>query len=66
MAVDGNIDKVLPELAHKVRNIRLQMIGTEPADDVRFTMPIHRDDDYWQQLPDKRIILGGFDGIDND
>ena len=66
VAVDGNIDKVLPEVAHKVRNVRLQMIGTEPAHDVRFTMPIHRDDDYWQQLADKRIILGGFDAIDDD
>jgi hypothetical protein len=44
------------------------MIGTEPANDVRFTMPIYRDGDqtYWQQLPDKRIILGGFDEIDDD
>lgn len=42
------------------------MIGTEPAHDVDFKMPIHRDDDYWQQLEDKRIILGGYDGIDDD
>ena len=42
------------------------MIATEPAHDVKFAMPIHRDDDYWQQLPDGRLMVGGYDAIDND
>jgi len=66
VAVDGHIERVLPELSSRITNIRLQMIATEPAHDVKFTMPIHRDDDYWQQLPDGRLMVGGYDAIDDD
>jgi gamma-glutamylputrescine oxidase len=63
VAVDGGLDKVLPELSDKVSTKRLQILATEPADDVNFPMPVHREDDYWWQLPDGCIVLGGYRSI---
>lgn len=47
VAVDGCLDKILPELSDRVETKRLQVIATEPAKDVYFPMPVHREDDYW-------------------
>lgn len=61
VAVDGNLHKVLPELASQVRPVRLQMIGTAPTTEVNFEYAVYVRDgwDYWQQLPDGRIAIGG-------
>jgi glycine/D-amino acid oxidase-like deaminating enzyme len=58
VAVDGRLEKILPE---QVRSTRLQMLATEPLPTIRFTRPVYRrwGYDYWQQLPDRRIALGG-------
>jgi glycine/D-amino acid oxidase-like deaminating enzyme len=60
VAVDGNLDLLLPEVP--VRTVRLQMLATAPLPEVRWTRPVyHRDGyEYWQQLPDGRLALGGF------
>lgn len=60
LAVDGGLEAVLPELAGRVRSTRLQMLGTAPVAQL-FARPVyHRSGfDYWQQLPDGRIVLGG-------
>jgi gamma-glutamylputrescine oxidase len=60
VAVDGGLERVLPELAGRVRSTRLQMLGTAPAPP-RHPRPVyHRwGYDYWQQLPDGRVLLGG-------
>ncbi|NUQ19594.1 MAG: FAD-binding oxidoreductase, partial [Gemmatimonadaceae bacterium] len=62
VAVDGGLERVLPELAGRVRTVRLQMLGTAPATDVHYPRPVYAryGMDYWQQLPDGRIALGGF------
>lgn len=59
VAVDGNLDLLLPEVP--VRTVRLQMLATAPTD-VRFSRPVYFRDgyEYWQQLPDGSIALGGF------
>lgn len=59
--VDGRIERLFPELTGRVRTARLQMLGTAPLDDVRFTRPVYArwGYDYWQQLPDGRVVLGG-------
>lgn len=61
VAVDGALEIVLPELAGRVRTARLQMLSTdpEPATDLRY--PVYRrwGFDYWQKLPDSRVVLGG-------
>jgi glycine/D-amino acid oxidase-like deaminating enzyme len=60
VAVDGGLERLLPELEGRVRSTRLQMLGTAPVAP-RFPRPVyHRwGYDYWQQLPDGRIALGG-------
>lgn len=61
VAVDGGLTKILPELAGDVRPLRLQMLATAPVPQ-RFNRPVYRRNgfEYWQQLPDGRILLGGF------
>lgn len=60
VAVDGRLEHLLPELAGRVRTARLQMLATAPVA-MRYKRPVyHRwGYDYWQQLPDGRIALGG-------
>lgn len=62
VAVDGRLEAVLPELAPRIRTARLQMIATAPTDEVRLTRPVYArwGFEYWQQLPDGRVALGGF------
>lgn len=62
VAVDGKLEAVLPELAGRVRTARLQMLATAPTDEVRVPRPVYArwGFEYWQQLPDGRIALGGF------
>lgn len=68
VAVDGGLEVVLPELAPRVRTVRLQMIGTAPATDVHYERPVYSRYglDYWQQLADGRIALGGFRDVGGD
>lgn len=62
VAVDGRLEQLLPELAPRVRTARLQMLATAPATDVHVPRPVYWRDgyEYWQQLPDGSIALGGF------
>ncbi|HEX8271189.1 MAG TPA: FAD-binding oxidoreductase [Longimicrobiaceae bacterium] len=62
VAVDGRLDAVLPELAGRVRTARLQMLATAPAPEVSIPRPVYArwGYEYWQQLPDGRVTLGGF------
>ena len=62
VAVDGKLELLLPELGPRVRTARLQMLGTGPAREVTFTRPVYYryGFEYWQQLPDGSIALGGF------
>lgn len=62
VAVDGKLERLLPELAPRVRTARLQMIGTAPTDEISVMRPVYArwGLDYWQQLPDHRVVLGGF------
>jgi glycine/D-amino acid oxidase-like deaminating enzyme len=60
VAVDGGLERVLEELGGRVRSTRLQMLGTAPVAP-RFPRPVYFrwGYDYWQQLPDGRVVLGG-------
>lgn len=62
VAVDGSIERVLPELAGRARTARLQVVATAPAPEVDVPRPVYArwGLEYWQQLPDKRVVLGGF------
>ncbi len=61
VAVDGGLERLLPELTGRVRTARLQMLATARTDEVRIERPTYSrfGYDYWQQLPDGRIVLGG-------
>lgn len=61
VAVDGNLERLLPELASAVRTTRLQMLATAPTCEVNIPSPVYSryGFDYWQQLPDGTLALGG-------
>jgi gamma-glutamylputrescine oxidase len=61
VAVDGGLERLLPELRGRVRTARAQMLATAPTSDVRLPCPVYArwGYDYWQQLPDGRVVLGG-------
>jgi glycine/D-amino acid oxidase-like deaminating enzyme len=61
VAVDGGLERLLPELAGRVRTARLQMLATAPAPEVTIPRPVYArwGFDYWQQLPDGRVAAGG-------
>ena len=68
VAVDGRLELILPELASRVRTARLQMLATAPLPRLRFHRPVYArwGLDYWQQLPDRSIALGGCRDIGGD
>ena len=61
VAVDGGLEHLVPALTGRVRAARLQMLATAPAHDVALARPVYARYglDYWQQLPDGRVALGG-------
>jgi glycine/D-amino acid oxidase-like deaminating enzyme len=61
VAVDGNLGKVLPEISTEVQPTRLQMISTAPEEKLKLKFAVYTRQgwDYWQQLPDGRVAIGG-------
>src|SRR5215216_1535231 len=61
VCVDGAIERLLPELDGQARSTRLQMLATEPIAPGTIACPVYDNwgYDYWQQLPDGRVALGG-------
>jgi glycine/D-amino acid oxidase-like deaminating enzyme len=61
VCVDGGLETLFPDLRGRVRTARLQMLATAPAPEVAFTRPVSTryGFDYWQQLPDGTVVLGG-------
>ncbi len=61
VAIDGGLERVLPELAGRVRTARLQMLATAPTRELRTPFAVYSryGYEYWQQLPDGGIALGG-------
>jgi glycine/D-amino acid oxidase-like deaminating enzyme len=63
VAADGRLEAIFrAELAGRVRTARLQMLATAPAPEVRFPRAVYwrHGFEYWQQLADGRVALGGF------
>ncbi len=62
VATDGYGHGLVPELADLIWPTRGQVVASEPLDDVLYDRPHYARQgfDYWQQLPDGRILLGGF------
>lgn len=68
VAVDGRLEAIFPELGDRIRTARLQMLATAPTDEVRIPRPVYArwGFEYWQQLPDGRVALGGFRDVGGD
>ena len=62
VATDGYGHGLVSELADLIWPTRGQVIASEPLDRVLYDRPhsARQGFDYWQQLPDGRILLGGF------
>lgn len=62
VAIDGRLTEVVPELASRARPVRLQMLATAPTRDITVPRPVYArwGYEYWQQLEDGRLVLGGF------
>lgn len=62
LATDGGLGALAPQLATRLRPARLQMLATAPERGVAVPRPIYAryGMEYWQQLPDGSIALGGF------
>ena len=61
VAIDGGLERVIPELQGRVRTARLQMCATAPTRELSTPFAVYSrwGYDYWQQLPDGGIALGG-------
>jgi gamma-glutamylputrescine oxidase len=61
VAVDGMTDALVPELRQWVRPMRGQVLATEPLVERVAERPHYARGgyDYWQQLPNGRLVLGG-------
>jgi glycine/D-amino acid oxidase-like deaminating enzyme len=62
VATDGYGHGLVAELADLIWPTRGQVIASEPLDRILYDRPHYARQgfDYWQQLPDRRILLGGF------
>jgi gamma-glutamylputrescine oxidase len=68
VCVDGGLERLLPELDGYARSTRLQMLATEPIEPGTIPCPVYDNwgYEYWQQLPDGTVALGGGRGAHAD
>jgi gamma-glutamylputrescine oxidase len=61
LATDGYTHGLVPELDARIRPTRGQVLVTEPLAELLFPRPHYarRGLDYWQQTPDRRLVIGG-------
>jgi gamma-glutamylputrescine oxidase len=61
IATDGYTDGLVPGLAKLIRPVRNQVLATAPLPEQLYDRPFYGryGYDYWQQLPDRRLIVGG-------
>jgi glycine/D-amino acid oxidase-like deaminating enzyme len=61
IATDGYTDGLVPELDRRIRATRGQVLVTEPLPELLFDCPHYARYglDYWQQTPDRRLVIGG-------
>lgn len=61
VCTDGALGSLVPEASAQLRQVRLQMLATSPAHDVSIPRAVYAryGYDYWQQVPDGRVFMGG-------
>lgn len=62
VATDGYTSGLVPALDVAVRPTRGQVVATEPLPELLFPCPHYARHgyDYWQQTPDRRLVIGGW------
>lgn len=68
VAADGALPALVPAYAGRVRSRRLHMLATAPLPDRILPGPVYvrYGHEYFQQLPDRRLVLGGFGDLDGE
>lgn len=67
VAADGGLPDLVPEYAGRVRTRRLHMVATTPVQPVFDSLVYARfGHEYFQQLPDGRVLAGGFGDLDGE
>jgi glycine/D-amino acid oxidase-like deaminating enzyme len=66
VAADGGLGGLVPHFATRVRARRLHMVATAPLGIAHVAHPVYSryGYEYHQQLPDGRVVLGGFSDLD--
>ena len=66
VAADGGLGGLVPHFATRVRARRLHMVATAPLGAAHVAHPVYSryGYEYHQQLPDGRVVLGGFSDLD--
>jgi glycine/D-amino acid oxidase-like deaminating enzyme len=68
VAADGALPQLVPDYADRVRSRRLHMVATAPLATRISDRPVYSrwGYEYFQQLPDGRLLAGGFSDVDAD
>jgi gamma-glutamylputrescine oxidase len=68
VAADGALPQLVPEYADRIRSRRLHMVATAPLRDRLLDGVVYSrwGYEYFQQLPDGRVTLGGFSDVDGE
>lgn len=68
VAADGALPRLVPEYGDRIRSRRLHMVATAPLPDRVLDGVVYArwGREYFQQLPDGRLALGGFGDVDGD
>ena len=66
VAADGGLGSLVPRYAERVRARRLHMVASAPLAEPHVAHPVYAryGYEYHQQLPDGRVVLGGFSDLD--
>jgi gamma-glutamylputrescine oxidase len=68
VAADGALPQLVPEYADRIRSRRLHMVATSPLPERVLDGVVYSrwGFEYFQQLPDGRLALGGFSDLDGE
>jgi gamma-glutamylputrescine oxidase len=68
VAADGALPQLVPEYADRIRSRRLHMVATAPLRDRVLDGVVYArwGLEYFQQLPDRRLAVGGFGDVDGE
>jgi glycine/D-amino acid oxidase-like deaminating enzyme len=68
VAADGALPQLVPEYADRIRSRRLHMVATAPLPERAFDGVVYSrwGYEYFQQLPDGRLTVGGFGDLDGE